>query len=147
MFLQITMAGLTMTPEHRATLTESRPSASEGPRALVGHVLRLENTDMDSTKLESITLEERAGVFSALGDPIRLRVLDQLTAGQKCVCDLQATIDVAPNLLSYHMRVLREAGLVEASKRGRWVDYRLAPAAGELVHESLPVELSPGRGS
>ena len=41
------------------------------------------------------------------------------------MCDLQAEVAVAPNLLSYHLRVLREAGLVTASRRGRWMDYRL----------------------
>lgn len=93
---------------------------------------------------ESMTLEQRTGVFSALSDSIRLQVMDQLTEGQKCVCELQETIEVALNLLSYHLRVLREAGLIEASKRGRWVDYRLAPAAGELVHKSLPADMSRG---
>ncbi len=96
---------------------------------------------MSSTILESITLEARATLFSALGDPIRLQVLDALTGGLKCVCELQETLDVAPNLLSYHLRVLREAGLVEASKRGRWVDYQLAVAAADLVRGSLPAEL------
>jgi ArsR family transcriptional regulator len=96
---------------------------------------------MSSTILESMTFEERAALFSALGDPIRLQVLDQLATGQRCVCELQETIDIAPNLLSYHLRVLREAGLVEASKRGRWVDYRMAGAAADLVHRSLPTEL------
>ncbi len=79
-----------------------------------------------------------------MGDPIRLQVLDELTSGQRCVCELQETIDIAPNLLSYHLRVLREAGLVEASKRGRWVDYRLAIAAAGLVRGSLPAELVEG---
>ena len=96
---------------------------------------------MSSTILESMTFEERAALFSALGDPIRLQVLDQLATSQRCVCELQETIDIATNLLSYHLRVLREAGLVEASKRGRWVDYRLADAAADLVHGSLPTEL------
>jgi ArsR family transcriptional regulator len=91
---------------------------------------------------ESMTLEERAGVFSALSDPIRLQVIDQLLEGQKCVCELQETIGIAANLLSYHLRVLREVGLLEASKRGRWVDYQLAPTAAQLVHESLPTDLS-----
>lgn len=99
---------------------------------------------MSSTILESTTLEERATLFSALGDPIRLQVLDELTSGQRCVCELQETIDIAPNLLSYHLRVLREAGLVEASKRGRWVDYRLAVAAADLVRGSLPADLVEG---
>ena len=99
---------------------------------------------MSSTILESTTLEERATLFSALGDPIRLQVLDELPAASKCVCELQETVDVAPNLLSYHLRVLREAGLVEASKRGRWVDYRLAVAAADLVRGCLPAELVEG---
>ena len=99
---------------------------------------------MSSTILESTTLEERATLFSALGDPIRLQVLDELTSGQRCVCELQETIDIAANLLSYHLRVLREAGLVEASRRGRWVDYRVADAAADLVRGFLPVELVEG---
>lgn len=61
-----------------------------------------------------------------------------LTSGQRCVCDIQERTGVAPNLLSYHLRVLREAGLVEATRRGRWVDYRLAPDASVIVTGSLP---------
>ncbi|MFO7548225.1 MAG: metalloregulator ArsR/SmtB family transcription factor [Acidimicrobiia bacterium] len=78
-------------------------------------------------------------MFSALGDPIRLRVLDELAAGCRCVCDLQEVVGVAPNLLSYHLRVLREAGLVEAERRGRWVDYRLSGEGVEAVRRALPV--------
>lgn len=63
--------------------------------------------------------------LAALADPVRLRLVGVLASGGRCVCDLQAKVPVAPNLLSYHLRVLREAGLVTASKRGRWVDYRL----------------------
>ena len=47
------------------------------------------------------------------------------TGGGRCVCDLHEQVPVAANLLSYHLRVLREAGLVTAARRGRWVDYRL----------------------
>jgi ArsR family transcriptional regulator len=88
--------------------------------------------------LDSISLEERAVMFSALGDPIRLQILDELAVGQHCVCELQESVGIAPNLLSYHLRVLREAGLVEASRRGRWVDYRLADGAVRLVSDALP---------
>ena len=98
---------------------------------------------MSSRILESITIEERAALFSALGDPIRLQVLDELASGQRCVCELQESIDIAPNLLSYHLRVLREAGLVQAARRGRWVDYRLAAGAVDLVRGAFP---SPGDG-
>lgn len=77
-------------------------------------------------------------MLSALGDPIRLRILDVLSREQQCVCDLQPQVDVAPNLLSYHLRILRDAGLVVASRRGRWIDYRLADRAASLVVGSLP---------
>lgn len=96
---------------------------------------------MSSTVLESTSLERRTAFFSALGDPIRLQVLDHLSSGRQCVCELQETIDIAPNLLSYHLRVLREAGLVEPFRRGRWVDYQIAEAAAEVVHRSLPAML------
>ena len=56
---------------------------------------------------------------------MRLRLVAVLAGGGRCVCDLQAEVPVAANLLSYHLRVLREAGLVSAVRRGRWVDYRL----------------------
>lgn len=63
--------------------------------------------------------------LAALADPVRLRIINVLAGGSRCVCDLHARVPVAANLLSYHLRVLREAGLVTATRRGRWVDYRL----------------------
>ena len=68
---------------------------------------------------------ELAARLAALADPVRLRLVGVLAGGGRCVCDLQAEVPVAGNLLSYHLRVLREAGLVTAARRGRWVDYRL----------------------
>jgi len=79
-----------------------------------------------SKTVDSTDFELLAAGFSALGDPIRLRILTELADGQRCVCELLDDIDIAPNLLSYHLKVLRDAGLVDASRRGRWVDYRLA---------------------
>ncbi|NNF69843.1 MAG: winged helix-turn-helix transcriptional regulator, partial [Acidimicrobiia bacterium] len=84
---------------------------------------------MASTDVETRSIESRAATFRALSDPIRLSILDQLNRDQRCVCDLQEALDVAPNLLSYHLRILREAGLVASTRRGRWVDYRLADDA------------------
>lgn len=75
------------------------------------------------------------------GQDIRLgpKVLQYLAAGESCVCEIQAEVPVAANLLSYHLRVLREAGLVLARRRGRWVDYRLAPGARQRLTGALPV--------
>jgi ArsR family transcriptional regulator len=97
---------------------------------------------MTSTDLEATSLETRVQVFAALSDPIRLRILDLLCSGQSCVCDLQDAVGVAPNLLSYHLRVLREAGLVETSRRGRWVDYDLVPGMIDVLGDALPASLA-----
>ena len=79
-----------------------------------------------STVIESRQAELTARL-AALADPVRLRIVGVLAGGTQCVCDLQAAVPVAANLLSYHLRVLRDAGLVAAARRGRWVDYRLDP--------------------
>ena len=66
------------------------------------------------------------GVFQALADENRLRIIEVLQGGEQCVCDLQASLDVGQSLLSHHLRVLREAGLVRARREGRWVHYALS---------------------
>jgi len=65
-------------------------------------------------------------------------VLARLADGPHCVCDLQTHVPIAANLMSYHLRVLREAGLVVTSRRGRWVDYALAPDARTRLCAALP---------
>jgi len=80
-----------------------------------------------------------ASRFGALSDPIRLRILTQLAeCDQRCVCDLLRDCGIAPNLLSYHLAVLRRAGLIAAKRRGRWVDYRLVPEEVARLVASLP---------
>ena len=91
---------------------------------------------------ETIAVESRAAAFAALSDPIRLSILDQLGSQERCVCDLQGMLDIAPNLLSYHLRMLREAGLVESTRRGRWVDYRLSADAADRIASALPKSLN-----
>jgi ArsR family transcriptional regulator len=89
-----------------------------------------------STVLESSTTPA-ASAFGSLADPARLAILRALQRGTTCVCELAPSLDMAPNLLSYHLRVLREAGLVERTRRGRRVDYRVRPVA----LQELAVEL------
>jgi DNA-binding transcriptional ArsR family regulator len=79
---------------------------------------------ISSTVVDSSPVELTGG-FAALADPVRLRIVGVLAEGGRCVCDLHEEVPVAANLLSYHLRVLRDAGLVTADRRGRWVDYRL----------------------
>jgi ArsR family transcriptional regulator len=87
-----------------------------------------------------MTLAESATAFAALGDEIRLAVVRMLAEGERCVCELQEEFDVAASLLSYHLRVLREAGLVESRRRGRWVDYRLAAGGLAALRAAVPEE-------
>jgi ArsR family transcriptional regulator len=63
--------------------------------------------------------------FQALADEKRLRVLELVGGGELCVCELAEALDVSQPLLSFHLRTLREAGLVNARKKGRWVHYSL----------------------
>ena len=77
-------------------------------------------------------------VLQAVADPVRWAVLAMLADAPRCVCKLQEQIPIAGNLLSYHLKVLREAGLVATSRRGRWVDYALADDAPERMREALP---------
>ena len=64
-------------------------------------------------------------VFHALSDVKRLRILEILRSGECCVCDLAGSLDIRQSLLSFHLRTLRDAGLVSDRKEGRWVHYAL----------------------
>jgi ArsR family transcriptional regulator len=88
--------------------------------------------------VESIGVEAPR-LLAVIADPVRWRLLAALADRQtRCVCDLQPVAAVAPNLLSYHLRVLRKTGLVQARRRGRWVDYTLAGDALPRLHAAIP---------
>ena len=75
-----------------------------------------------------------ARLFQALSDETRIRVIDMLASGEKCVCDLQEAVGAAQSRLSFHLKVLREAGLVNDRKQGRWNFYSLRPdVLGEMA--------------
>lgn len=84
---------------------------------------------------EVLDLARSARLFHALSDETRLAVLDMLRDGERCVCDLQGALDAAQSRLSFHLKVLREAGLVTDRKEGRWSYYRLNAEALEEVHD------------
>jgi len=77
-------------------------------------------------------LERLARWLKVLGEPNRLRIIQLLREGVQCNCELGDALDMAPNLISHHLRVLREAGLVEIERDpidARWVYYSLNRAA------------------
>ena len=74
--------------------------------------------------------DELAPLFKAVADPMRLRLLSLIAChdgGESCVCDLTAAFDVTAPTISYHLKILREAGLISAERRGTWVYYRINP--------------------
>lgn len=79
-----------------------------------------------------------AALLAAVADPVRWAVLRQLATAGACVCDLRGPVPVAANLMSYHLKVLREAGLVVGTKCGRRINYRLADDALQRLHEAIP---------
>jgi ArsR family transcriptional regulator, arsenate/arsenite/antimonite-responsive transcriptional repressor len=83
------------------------------------------------------SLERHAALFHALSDVRRLRILDLLRQGEQCVCDLQSTLDCGQSLLSFHLKTLRDAGLVTFRKEGRWSHYALAPHALDHAEQAV----------
>lgn len=88
--------------------------------------------------LDAAAADRLAATLKALADPSRLRMLSLVAAtGQACVCDLAGVVDVSQPTVSHHLKVLRDAGVVTAERRGTWVHYRLADDAAPLVHHLL----------
>src|SRR3954454_19369508 len=75
--------------------------------------------------------ERMAQVAKALADPIRLQLVDVLRkhAGKVCVCELTPLFDVSQPTVSHHLKVLRDAGIVDSERRGLWAYYYVIPEA------------------
>ncbi len=76
-------------------------------------------------------------LFKALADPVRLTVIEALAGGERCVCDLTAELGLAQSKLSFHLKLLKEAGLLESRQEGRWVYYRLRVEAIQSMQNWL----------
>jgi ArsR family transcriptional regulator, arsenate/arsenite/antimonite-responsive transcriptional repressor len=81
----------------------------------------------------------RVALLKAVADPTRLQVLEQLeTVGPRCHCELEEALDVPANRMSFHLKVLRDAGLVVAERQGKRVAYRLDAVGVDRVRRALP---------
>jgi ArsR family transcriptional regulator, arsenate/arsenite/antimonite-responsive transcriptional repressor len=92
--------------------------------------------------LETAQANTVAPMFKALGDPVRLRLLSMIASaggGEVCVCDLTGEFTLTGPTISHHLKVLRQAGLVDSDRRGTWVYYRLVPAALAVLAGLLDV--------
>ena len=101
--------------------------------------------------VQRVSHEAAAQLFQALSDPTRLRILELLRHGERCVCDLTEAAEAAQSRLSFHLKVLKDAGLLADRREGRWVYYTIRPEAlatlTDLVEVLEPHALSTkGRG-
>jgi ArsR family transcriptional regulator len=83
--------------------------------------------------------------FRALGDPVRSAIVRELQAGSRCASVLAHVTGVSSTLLSHHLKVLREAGLITGTKRGRWIDYTLDENARHALAAQLDGREAPRR--
>src|SRR5919202_3328056 len=82
--------------------------------------------------------DELAARFRALADPTRVAIVNRLAAADEvCVCDFTAAFELSQPTISHHLKILRDAGLVESSRRGTWAYYRLVPEAIESLRGAL----------
>lgn len=85
----------------------------------------------------TIALDQAARAFHALSEPTRLRIIDLLRRGERCVCDLTEVLETGQSRLSFHLRALKDAGLVKDRRDGRWVYYSLDEGAVQRLSEVL----------
>src|SRR6266511_3894474 len=112
-----------------AGLPQQPPAEAGGANASAGSPA---NPPVTEASLHPEHAVDLARMFKALGDPIRLRLLSRITStpdGEICVCDITGgDFDVSGPTISHHLKVLREAGLINSERRGTWVYYRPVPA-------------------
>ena len=88
--------------------------------------------------------------FQAVAEETRFRLVQLLSQGERCVCELQAELGAAQSLLSFHLKKLKEAGVISGRRDGRWVHYSLIPEALEemrsFLSEVRPAERRPASG-
>jgi len=95
-----------------------------------------------SSTRTAVDLDRSVALFHALSDATRLSIIEMLREGERCVCELQDELDAAQSRLSFHLRVLKDAGLITDRRDGRWSYYAIAPGALKDVHD-LVVAMQP----
>jgi ArsR family transcriptional regulator len=92
----------------------------------------------ETEPLTPVERDELASRFKALADPTRVAIINSLSAADEvCVCNLTDAFDLSQPTISHHLKILRDAGLVESSRRGTWAYYRLVPEAITALRGAL----------
>ena len=76
-------------------------------------------------QLKKINSEQFVGIMESLSDPIRINILELMMNGEICVCDIVKVTGLAQSKISYHIKILKDSGLIRDRQEGRWVYYKL----------------------
>src|SRR6187401_2945027 len=85
----------------------------------------------------AVSLKQAATLFHALSDETRLALLERLRGGEHCVCELTDLMKAAQSRLSFHLKVLKDAGLIQDRRDRRWLYYPLTPQPIQALEEAV----------
>ncbi|MEV7731537.1 metalloregulator ArsR/SmtB family transcription factor [Streptomyces sp. NPDC088921] len=106
---------------------------------------------LSAAPLEEDHAAELAKVFKALGDPVRLRLMSMIASrgqgGEVCVCELTPAFDLSQPTISHHLKLLRQAGLIDCERRGTWVYYWVLPGVLDRLGAFLTTAQPAGAGA
>jgi ArsR family transcriptional regulator len=116
-------------PKSPFIVVESNTEAECAPR----HIPQLE------VRFDEGEAQQLASVFKALSHPVRLQILDLISqgGGEVCICDIESRFDLSQPTLSHHVKVLREAGLIDSEQNNVWVFHRVNSVTLQAVHNLL----------
>ncbi|GGN64640.1 transcriptional regulator [Streptomyces albiflavescens] len=103
---------------------------------------------LSAAPLDEDQAADLAKVFKALGDPVRLRLMSMIASrgegGEVCVCELTPAFDLSQPTISHHLKLLRQAGLIDCERRGTWVYYWVLPGVLDKLAAFLTTPLPTG---
>jgi len=103
---------------------------------------------MDNQQTKEMTLNEMSSLLKIISEPNRLRILESIFQGVQCNCELGSELDIAPNLISHHLSVMRDAGIIDTERDphdARWIYYSINVQKLEEIRALLNGFFDPGR--
>jgi ArsR family transcriptional regulator len=102
-------------------------------------ILQIDDTCCTPSPMSEQEAERFATLFKAISHPVRVRMLDIIHRAEIgiCVCDVEASFDLSQPTISHHLKILRDAGLIESEQRGLWVYHRIRPETFSTVQGFL----------
>jgi len=91
----------------------------------------------DRGDIGDVQVEAVLQLMKLMSEPNRLRIFALLTSGERCVCEIEEAVSLPQNLVSHHLGVLREAGLIHPRREGRWIHYSIDKAALGRIYPAV----------